>query len=194
MGVSLIMPYPTSENKSSQQVLENLYKLMDTLNARRSGVFKIDCETYNSSTFQYRVLHTLHDTDQQGTTFAIIENGQILVATSNFDVILTTYLTQHFPCKKGQRIECCGQKFELSEGDFIVRIGSVSQDIVRGIVIEIEFTPSLVPQDCWDILTQVANNFLPHSQIPHMPIVEGIYKPSDKMRIFQQLFNNMRKK
>lgn len=194
MGVSMVLSYSAFENKSSQQVLESLYKHMDTLGAKRCGVFKVDCETYTSISIPNRVLQLFHDSERSATTFAILDNGYQLVATSNFDTILNTYLNYHYPSKKGQKVECCGQKFELSEGDFVIRISAVSQDVVvRGIIIEIEYGPCVIPQDCWDILAQVACNFISPNHIPSAPLVDGIFKPADKMKQYQNIINSMRK-
>ena len=193
MGVSVVLSHPIPENKSSQNVLESLYKLLETLGAKQTGRFKLDCETYTSTSPVLKVLQTFHDIDRPNITFALLDSGQCLCASPNFDKILDTYLNAHYVCKKPQRIECCGKKFDLCESDFVIRVGAVSQDIlVRGITIEIEYTPCITPQDCWDILSQVACNFVSISLIPAPPRCE-IFKPSDMIKQYQQVFNTLRK-
>lgn len=199
MGVSLVISYPIPENKSSQQVLESLYKLMDILNAKRCGTYKVDCETFTSAPHIQppKILQTFHDSEKPLTTFALIDNGNhyLMADSTNFDIIVQTYLNQLYPCRKALKIECTGLKFELSEADFVIRIGQVLQDnssILRGITIEIEYTPCLVPSSCWDLLAQVAHNFLPPSQIPPPPACDT-FRPIDGIKQYQQTFNAMRK-
>uniref|UniRef100_A0A6G1S7E9 Mediator of RNA polymerase II transcription subunit 20 n=1 Tax=Aceria tosichella TaxID=561515 RepID=A0A6G1S7E9_9ACAR len=199
MGVTMVLSYPIPENKSSQQVLESLYKLVDILNAKRCGTYKVDCETFTSAPHVQpaKILQTFHDTERPLTTFALIENGQqhLVADSTNFDIILQTYFNQLYTCRKPLKIECTGIKFELCEADFVIRIGQVLQDnssILRGITIEIEYTPCLVPSNCWDIIGQVAQNFLPPSQIPPVPACD-ICRPVDTMKQYQQTFNAMRK-
>lgn len=199
MGVTLVLSYPIPENKSSQQVLESLYKLMDILNAKRCGTYKVDCETFTSAPHIQppRILQTFHDSEKPLTTFALIDNGnQYLLADSiNFDIIVQAYLNQLYPWRKSLRVECSGIKFELSDADFVIRIGQVLQDnsgVLRGITIEIEYAPCLTPSNCWDIISQVAYNFLPPNQIPSPPSCDT-FRPIDTIRQYQQTFNAMRK-
>lgn len=199
MGVTMILSYPIPENKSSQQVLESLYKLMDILSAKRCGTYKVDCETFMSAPHiqPSRILQTFHDSEKPLTTFALIDNGQhhLLADSVNFDIILNTYLNQLFPCRKPLRIECSGIKFEICEADFIIRIGQVIQEnssILRGITVEIEYTPCLVPSNCWDIIAQVAHNFMPPNQIPPPPPCDT-FRPIETIKQYQQTFNAMRK-
>jgi mediator of RNA polymerase II transcription subunit 20 len=199
MGVTMVLTYPIPDGKPPQLVLESLYKLVDILNAKRCGTFKVDCETFTSAPHVQpaKILQTFHDTERPLTTFALIEGGQnhLVADSTNFDIIVQTYLNQLYTCRKALKIECTGQKFELCEADFVIRIGQVSQDnsnTLRGITIEIEYTPCLVPSNCWDILAQVAQNFLPPSQIP--PVLAcDICRPVDTMKQYQQTFNAMRK-
>lgn len=193
MGVTLVLSYPIPENKSCQQVLESLYKLMDILSAKKCGTYKIDCETFVSAPHIQppKVLQTFHDTEKPLTTFASIDNGNhYLIADSiNFDIILTTYFDQIYPSRKQQKFECSGIKFELCEADFIVRIGQVLQE--QYIIIEIEYTPCLIPSNCWDIILQLANNFI--SSSPPVPTCDS-FRPIDTIKQYQHIFNTLRKK
>ena len=196
MGVSLVLSYPIPENKSPQQVLESLYKLMDILNAKRCGTYKIDCETFTSAPHiqPAKVLQLFHDSEKPSTTFALIDHGNeyLMADSSNLDIIVQTYLNQLYPCKKSLKIECTGIKFELSEADFIIRIGQVlhNSSILRSIIIEMDYRPCLVPTNCWDLLSQVAQNFLPPSQIPPPPACVP-FRPIDGIKQYQQTFNAM---
>lgn len=197
MGVSLVLSYPIPENKSCQQVLESLYKLMDILSAKKCGSYKVDCETFTSAPHiqPAKMLQTFHDTDKPLTTFALIDNGQhhLLADSVNFDIIVQTYLNQLYPCKKSQKIECSGMKFELCEADFVVRIGQVLQEhSLRGITVEIEYAPCLIPANCWDIISQVAYNFLPPHQVPPSLSCDT-FRPIDAIKQYQQIFNTLRK-
>jgi len=199
MGVTLVLSYPIPENKSSQQVIESLYKLMDILNAKRCGIYKIDCDTFTSASHIQppRMLQTFHDSGRPSTTFALMDNGNhyLLADSTNFDLIVQTYFNQIYPCRKSLRVECTGVKFELSEADFLIRIGQVLQDnsgALRGIVIEIEYAPCLSPSSCWDIISQVAQYFLPPNQIPPPPSCTT-FEPIDTIRQYQHTFNSMRR-
>lgn len=197
MGVTAVLSYPIPENKGCQQVMESLYKLMDVLGAKKSGTYKLDCDTFVSAPHiqPAKILQTFHDTDKPLTTFALIDNGHhhLLADSTNFDIILQNYLPNLYACKKSQRFECSGMKFELCEADFIVRIAQVNQEQhLRGIVIEIEYTPCLIPSSCWDIISQVAHNFLPPHQVPPPPACDS-FRPIDTIKQYQQLFNAFRK-
>lgn len=197
MGVTLVLSYPIPENKSCQQVLESLYKLMDILGAKQCGTFKVDCETFISAPQiqPTKILQTFHDTEKPLTSFALIDNGQhhLLADSGSFDTLVQTYLNQIYPCKKSQKIESSGKKFELSEADFVIRIGQVLQEhSLRGITVEIEFAPCFVPSNCWDIITQVAHNFLSPNLIPPVPQNDQ-FRPIDTIKQYQQIFNRLRK-
>lgn len=197
MGVTLVLSYPIPENKSCQQVLESLYKLMDILNAKKCGSYRVDCETFISAPGiqPAKTLQTFHDTDKPLTTFALIDNGQHHLAadSANFDIIVQTYFNQLYSSKKSQKIECNGTKFELCEADFVIRMGQVMlEHSLKGITIEIEYAPCLVPSNCWDIISQVAHNFLPSHQIPPPPSCETFH-PIDTIKQYQQVFNTLRK-
>lgn len=170
---------------------------MDILNAKKCGTYKVECETFMSASQIQppKTLQLFHDTEKPLTTFALIDNGlNPLIADSiNFDIIVQTYLNNSYPCKRSQKVECSGMRFELCEADFVVRIGQVSQEhSLRGITIEIEYTPCMVPTNCWDIMSQVAYNFLPPHQVPHPPSVDT-FRPIDTIKQYQQIFNALRK-
>lgn len=197
MGVTLVLSYPIPENKSCQQVLESLYKLMDILGAKKCGTYKVDCETFTSAIQiqPQKILQTFHDTEKPLTVFALIDNGHhhLLADSINFDIFIQTYLNQLYPCRKSQKIESSGIRFELCDADFVVRIGQVLQEhSLRGITIEIEYTPCLVPINCWEIISQVAYNFLPSNQIPPPPHCD-VSRPIDTIKQYQQIFNSLRK-
>lgn len=197
MGVTTVISYPIPENKSCQQVLESLYKLMDILNAKKCGTYKIDCETFISASHIQppKMLQTFHDTEKPLTTFALAENSHhyLLADSTNFDIIVHTYFDQIYPCRKSLKIECSGMKFELSEADFVIRIGQVLQEhSLRGIAIEIEYMPCMIPASCWDIISQVAHIFLPLHQLQPPPPCD-IFRPIDTIRQYQQTFNSLRK-
>lgn len=197
MGVTLVLSYPIPENKSCQQVLESLYKLMDLLSAKKCGTYKVDCDTFISAAGIQppKLLQLFHDSEKPLTTFAMIDNGNnyILAESGSFDTILTTYFDQIYTCRKQQRVECSGMRFEICEADFVIRIGQVLQEhSLRGITIEIEYAPCLVPSNCWDIICQVAYNFLPPQQIPPQPSISD-FRPIETIRQYQKIFESLRK-
>lgn len=203
MGVSWVMSYPIPENKSAQQVMESLHKMIDILNAKKCGTFSVDCDTFVASPHiqSAKVLHTFHDTERPKTTFALLDNGQYLLAdASNFDLFLQTYLNPVYVCKKTQKIECRGTKFELCDGDFVIRIGAVTfaQQSFKGIIIDIEYRPCMIPFHCWNLISDVAQHFIAssHVQNPSAYLASKMnesFQPIDNIRQYHEVFNALRK-
>ncbi|KAG9509100.1 Mediator of RNA polymerase II transcription subunit 20, partial [Fragariocoptes setiger] len=203
MGVSWVLTYPMPENKSVQQVMDSLYKLMDMLDAKKCGTFSIDCDTYTSGhhIVPSKVMHVLHDSERPATTFALIDGGRHLVADyPNLDILLNMYLNQAYACKKTQRIECKGTRYELSEGDFVIRVGAVTyaqQSSSRGIVIEIEYRPCLIPSMCSKIICDVAEHFMSSSHVQAPSYLNSrmsdIFQPIDYIKQYHELFTGLRK-
>ena len=55
--------------------------------------------------------------------------------------------------QKKVKIESKGPRFEIK--DFLVKLGSVSiQGAFKGILVEVEYCPGLVPNTCWGLISE----------------------------------------
>ena len=69
-----------------------------------------------------RHLHVFHDTEYPLTVFSQTDSGAVLVADTNFDVLLNKLKTIF--SKKSSKIESRGLRFEWN--DFLIKVGIVS--------------------------------------------------------------------
>ena len=87
--------------------------------------------------------------------FSVLENtatNKTVTLTSDtlFDLLMLK-LTNVY--KKKTTIESKGPRFEI--GDFIVKLGSVTVGgVFKGILVEVEYCPCVVPNNCWGILQE----------------------------------------
>ena len=89
------------------------------------------------------------------SVFSVLENtatNKTVTLTSDtlFDLLMLK-LTNVY--KKKTTIESKGPRFEI--GDFIVKLGSVTVGgVFKGILVEVEYCPCVVPNNCWGILQE----------------------------------------
>jgi mediator of RNA polymerase II transcription subunit 20 len=88
-----------------------------------------------------------------------------------------------------------GPKYQL--GDFTVKIGSVSLGpSFRGILIEVEYGPCVVPSFCWEMLKEFMGSFMIPPRDPH-PYLQGkmndVFSPVDVINQYNDHFNNFRR-
>ena len=89
------------------------------------------------------------------SVFSVLENtatNKTVTLTSDtlFDLLMLK-LTNVY--KKKTTIESKGPRFEI--GDFIVKLGSVTVGgVFKGILVEVEYCPCVVPNNCWCILQE----------------------------------------
>lgn len=212
MGVASIHSISIPEGKAGQQVVESLCKQIEALGAEKSGQFSVECETYYSSFPNVsKFINLFHNSEYPATCFALQDNGTSLVADSSFDIIMGN-LASVYASKKANkyvmtilqlinlkflnRIECRGPRYTLS--DFIIKVGSCSfGPSFKGILVEIEYGPCLVPNNCWDLIKEFGQGFL-GNQITQPPqYLQGkmneTYSPIDTIHQYNEHFNNLRK-
>lgn len=205
MGVVCVYAFPVPEGKSGQQVVDSLQKQVELLGAVKTGNFSVDCETYQSNLppgQPQRLVHVLHNSEQPASCFSVIDTGTTLVADVLFDVLIAK-LTQNksgkdgfYQQRKGFKIEAKGPRYELS--DFVIKIGSVSlASNFRGILVEVEYCPCLIPSECWNLMKELMQSFLGNVAENLPPQVknkmDAFYSPSDTINQYLEHFTSFRK-
>ncbi|KAL5013363.1 hypothetical protein ScPMuIL_007633 [Solemya velum] len=203
-----VFAYPVPEGKSGQQVVDSLQRQVELLGAVKSGNFSVDCETYQSNlqndmiflTFSpQRLVHILHNTEQPATCFSILDTGTCLMADVMFEIFmnkLTHSKSAFYQQRKGFKIESKGQRYEL--GDFFIKIGSVSlMSNFKGILVEVEYCPCVILNDCWNLLKEFMQSFMGNIVEAPPPYLKNKadtpYAPSDTVHQYLEHFNNFRK-
>jgi mediator of RNA polymerase II transcription subunit 20 len=90
-----------------------------------------------------------------------------------------------------------GPRFELA--DFCIKLGSVTiSQSFKGVLVEVEYRPCVVPATCWDLLREFLQGFL-GSCVPSMPPqflqarMNDIYQPMDTIQQYLEHFTMYRK-
>lgn len=169
MGVAVLQLYPGQDNKTGPQIIETLTRRIVNLGASQAGQFLVDCEVYQSVAPQQpssgpnpganKNLYILHNSEYPASVFSVLESGTKTVTLTSdtlFDLLMLK-LTNIY--KKKTTIESKGPRFEI--GDFIVKLGSVTVGgVFKGILVEVEYCPGVVPNNCWGILQEFMQGFL----------------------------------
>lgn len=112
----------------------------------------------------------MHNSEQPASVFSILDSGakQIpVVADALFDLI-SVKITKALNPKKQPKIESKGPRFEL--GDFLIKLGSVSVgQNFKGILVEVEYRPCMVPSNCWELIKEFLQGFLGPNVPPSIP-------------------------
>lgn len=117
-----------------------------------------------------------------------------------------------YTSKKMLKIESKGPRFEL--GDFLVKLGSVTMSQnqnFKGILIEVDYRPCLIPSYCWELIREFLQGFLGQhapTQVPpyfltsipmvmnpvqHYQRYNDTYQPIDTVNQYLEHFQNYRK-
>ncbi|KAL1416131.1 hypothetical protein MTO96_006400 [Rhipicephalus appendiculatus] len=81
-----------------------------------------------------------------------------LVADITFDMLMLK-MAGIYSAKKSTKIESRGPRYEVA--DFLVKVGSVSMGpSFRGILVEVEYLPCVVPSSCWDLMREFLQGFM----------------------------------
>lgn len=90
-----------------------------------------------------------------------------------------------------------GPRFEL--GDFLVKLGSVTMtQNFKGVLVEVEYRPCVVPASCWELLREFLQGFL-GSCVPSVPPqylqtrMSDLYQPLDTVQQYLEHFSMYRK-
>ena len=220
MGVSCVHSLTIAAGKSGQQVIDGVSRQLESLGAKKCQPFSVECDTYysvspvtggqtgpesgansepnaNASTSgqSSRVLNLFKSSEYPMSCFALLDTGSSLVCDASFELIVAN-LSNIYSNKKMTRIEVRGQKWTLS--DFFIRIGSCSLGpSLKGVLLEIEYKPSVVANHCWDLLKElsqclcgsgvsVANQWMASR-------MNEMYCPLDTIQQYNHHFNQLRK-
>ncbi|KAJ8046821.1 Mediator of RNA polymerase II transcription subunit 20 [Holothuria leucospilota] len=195
MGVTCVTQWPVAEGKSMQQTVDFLTKKAEFMGATKTGTFAVDCDTFHASAGNPKFINVLHNSEYPKTTFSITDSNSTLVSDTGFDAILQK-LKGIYSTKMSSRIESKGKRYQLA--DFIVKVGIVSiGSSNRGILVEVEYTPCVILQDCWPLLTEFMQGFLGNGFVPKPPsnLVNkvDVYQPLDTINQYLEHFNQFRK-
>lgn len=192
MGVSVLYSYPSCENKTGAQVIDNLNKRLLAMGAIHTGQFLVDCESYVSAPLvgPSKMVHIIHNSEYPVTTFSVLDsnNGKHipLIADNIFDLVLIK-MTAVNPNKKQTRIESKGARFEY--GDFVIKLGSVTiMENFKGILIEVEYRACVIFSLCWEMIREMMESFLGMpipKEYPHYFATQHMYNSI----LHQQTYN-----
>ncbi|KAJ8674196.1 hypothetical protein QAD02_005458 [Eretmocerus hayati] len=146
-----------------------------------------------------RTVHVLHNSEQPASVFALLESGNKivpLIADGLFDLLMLK-MTAIYTNKKQTKIECKGPRFEL--GDFLIKLGIVTMtQNFKGVLVEVEYRPSVVLGNCWDLVREFVLGFLGSAVTPQVPSclqnrTNDIYQPMDTIQQYLDHFGQYRK-
>lgn len=192
--------YPIGEGKSGQQAVDILLKRLEILGVEKTGNYSVDCDTYQSQILSSasRSVHVLHNSEQPTSCFSVLDNGACLVADLQFDILMQK-MKSFYQCRKNIRVEVRGQRHVL--GDFIIKVGSVivgQMTSFKGILVEVEYLPCIVPSECWNLMREFISGFLSEIDLdtPNLHFRKSLDMPQGSNNaILQYLehFHNIRK-
>lgn len=200
MGVTILQQFPV-ENRTGPSTIELLSKRISALGATQQGQFLVDCETYTSipALGHQRTVHVLHNSEQPATVFSILDTGHktIPLATDGLFDLLMMKMASFYQSKKQTKAESKGPRYEI--GDFCVKLGTVtvSQNF-KGILVEVEYRPCVVPAMCWELMREFLQGFL-GSSVPTTPPayfqnrMQDVYMPIDTIHQYLEQFTLFRK-
>lgn len=202
MGVTILQQYPVKD-RTGPQTIENLTKRITALGARPTGQFLVDCETHVCMLqplipgSPQRTVHVLHNSEQPASVFSILDTGTKtvpVVADTLFDLML---MKMNTVLQRRQKIESRGPRFELC--DFCIKIGSVTLGSnFKGVLLEIEYKPCMVPNMCWEFMKEFIQGFLESNTLNVPPQylqnrINEVYQPVDTIQQYLEHFNLFRK-
>ncbi|CAH0557806.1 unnamed protein product [Brassicogethes aeneus] len=200
MGVTILHQFPV-ENRTGPAVIELLTKRIAALGAVQHGQFLVDCETYSSvpQLGHQRTVHVLHNSEQPATVFSLLETGTktIPLATDGLFDLLMMKMSSFYTSKKQTKAESKGPRFEI--GDFCVKLGTVTvSSNFKGILVEVEYRPCIVPQMCWELMKEFLQGFLGSSVLSNPPVyfqnkMNDVYTPIDTIHQYLEHFTIFRK-
>ncbi|CAD7076683.1 unnamed protein product [Hermetia illucens] len=221
MGVTVLQPYSVPEGQTGPQTIEFLAKRLLALGAVQASTFIVDCETFipNPQHGTPKTVHVLHNSEYPASTFAVLDTGtkQVpLVADALFDLLMLKMAPAH-TSKKQTKIESKGARFEY--GDFLIKLGSVTMaENFKGILLEVEYRPCVIPSNCWELIRELLQGFLgvsipatipPYFNTPSIMSMNhpksseifnpnhtkqnDVYQPMDTINQYLEHFGNFRK-
>lgn len=170
-------------------------------------------QIYVFSAFNKTKIHLMHNSEYPASVFSILDNGQKqipLITDLIFDLLMLK-VNPIYSTKKMLKIESKGPRFEL--GDFLIKLGTVTMSQnqnFKGILIEVDYRPCLIPVLCWELIREFLQGFLGQyapTQIPayftnsiptmnpvqHYQRINDTYQPIDTVNQYLEHFQNYRK-
>lgn len=200
MGVTVLTQFPL-DNRNGPQTIEILSKRIVALGATQQGQFLVDCETYSSvpALGHQRTVHVLHNSEQPATVFSLLDTGTKIIplATDGLFDLLMMKMSSFYQSKKQTKAESKGPRYEI--GDFCVKLGTVTvSSNFKGILVEVEYKPCVVPAMCWDLMMEFMQGFLGSSGPTATPPflqnrMQDIYSPIDTIQQYLEHFTIFRK-
>nr|CAB3263732.1 mediator of RNA polymerase II transcription subunit 20-like [Phallusia mammillata] len=197
MGVTYICQWKQPEGQNIQQSIEQISSCVEKLGAKKAGLFQVECESFNAPNApNAKTLHLIYDSEFPASRFALFEEGSFLVT----DVMLSAFLSKLravWQPKKGGKIDCKGQRYEL--GDFLIKLGVVSVGAsAKGISVELEYAPCVYARDCWGMMSEMLQSIIGEQAPPSLPSnlqPKGTerFSPELTMQQYVEMFNNIRK-
>lgn len=201
MGVTILTQFPISENRTGPSTIELITKRITALGAVQQGQFLVDCETFTSvpQLGPQKTVHVLHNSEQPATVFSILETGTktIPLATDQLFDLLMMKMSNFYQSKKVTKAESKGPRFEI--GDFCVKLGSVTiGQNFKGILVEVEYKPCMVPGMCWELMREFMQGFLGFNVQGNPPPylvnrMQENYTPIDTIHQYLEHFTMFRK-
>jgi len=200
MGVTVLTQFPM-ENRTGPQTIDILNKRIMALGASLQGQFLVDCDIYSSvpALGHQRTVHVLHNSEQPATVFSLLDTGTKIIplATDGLFDLLMMKMNSFYSQKKQAKAESKGPRYEI--GDFCVKLGTVTVSAnFKGVLVEVEYKPCVVPAMCWDLMMEFMQGFL-GSSAPTAPPqflqnrMNEMYMPIDTVQQYLEHFTNFRK-
>ncbi|XP_076363612.1 mediator complex subunit 20 isoform X2 [Tachypleus tridentatus] len=198
MGVVSIHQFTMPEGKSGPQAAELIQKRLETLGAIKVGTFCVECETYYAAPHVSNPNHcinVIHNTEHPASCFALLDTGTCLVVDTQFDLLMSK-MAGIYTSKKSTKIESKGVRYEVV--DFLVKVGSVSMGpSFRGILVEVEYLPCVIPASCWDLMKEFLQAFLGTTVQSPPQYLQGrmneVYTPEDTVQQYMEQFTSFRR-
>ncbi|XP_057296590.1 mediator of RNA polymerase II transcription subunit 20-like [Hydractinia symbiolongicarpus] len=161
MGVTCVFPITIPDGKSSHQVFDCIQKKLEFVSAEKVGSWNVDCEAYQSTQTtdgNVKLIYLMHSSEQPQLTFSILENNTCVVSDNGFHLMISKLKLFYTP-RKGGKIDVKGTKYAL--GDFDIKVGNITQaSNFKGILMEVEYKPCSVPNQCWSLLNEFVTTVL----------------------------------
>uniref|UniRef100_A0A5S6R5Y1 Mediator of RNA polymerase II transcription subunit 20 n=1 Tax=Trichuris muris TaxID=70415 RepID=A0A5S6R5Y1_TRIMR len=166
MGVSWVYQYadPDKPGRYEQQEMSVVEALVERTGAKSVGIYALDAETFYpvaGPASNQTPLHVFHCSDYPASTFAISGDSAdaAYVAADLVFFQLIKKLQGAYTTKPISKVECRGKKYTLV--DFAIRTSVASiMGNFKALLIEIEYTPCLIPSLCADLMKEFCSGML----------------------------------
>jgi len=151
MGVKCVFPYRMIPDLNA---LNELARLVETLHPEKTEIWSVICEIYFSKTSESSgspkptELLIFSFNESPSNRYFLIDESAL-----ETDVAMQTIIEQEKLFISRRRISIVGHQYFI--GDFVVKFGSIKLgETNKGIVMEVEYTPCMIPNRCTEILQE----------------------------------------